>query len=84
MFGGDTGNEPILSKVYINDIAVGIENSTGTNATANYSEDFDVKVGDNIQIYARTTSSGGSGGSAYIRYMKLSVMEYLGATSVLD
>jgi len=84
VYGGTAGVAPILSKVYVNDIAVGIEHSTAEGATNSFSEDIDVKVGDNIQIYAKRTGTEPSGGTPYIRYMKLSVMEYLGATSVLD
>jgi len=84
VYGGTAGVAPILSKVYVNDIAVGIEHSTAEGATNSFSEDIDVKVGDNIQIYAKRTGTEPSGGAPYIRYMKISVMQYISATSILD
>lgn len=46
-------------KIYINDIAVGTERMDNTSSYVKFDEDFDVSIGDLIQIYGKCPSGGG-------------------------
>lgn len=45
-----------IAKIYVNDIAVGIERSTNSTSYITYSEDIEIKGGDYIQIYMKTSN----------------------------
>lgn len=45
-----------IAKIYVNDTAVGIERSTNSTSYITYSEDIEIKGGDYIQIYMKTSN----------------------------
>lgn len=52
----------VYARVYINDIAVGIERSTNSSGSHTlFTEDFTIKNGDLIQVYAKTLNTSNKG-----------------------
>lgn len=47
---------PVIGRVYINGVAVGLERSN-SNVYSTFTQDFNVEVGDLVQIYCRATDS---------------------------
>lgn len=52
----DNGANAAFGRVYVNDIAVGTERTTTSTSFVTFVEDITVVAGDNVQIYAHTTS----------------------------
>jgi len=63
------------SKVYINGIAVGSQRINNTMGWADYTEDYEMNVGDLLQIYAYRTGPGGT--PVRVKDMRLKFIEYV-------
>lgn len=52
----DTGGFTVYGKIYINDVAIGTEQSTSSTSYTTYSEDIVVPAGAKVQLYTKTTN----------------------------
>jgi len=53
-----TGTQTAFGKVYINDIAVGVEKSTSSSSYVTQSDDVYVEAGNRVSIYIKTSAGG--------------------------
>lgn len=65
----NTGGGQAYARIYVNNIAVGIERLNATLTPVLFSEDFSILAGDNIQLYMKNTN----GNTTYVSEFKVQI-----------